>query len=950
MNIDLKKDVAPILIGLFTFTILSFGYFGIPSLLMGESQSAEVTPGSGYVIYGTLNTEMSVAPFTTTNSSGAQFGALASVTIGTINPVWVVTDTSPTHKVAFSANIDGAGKLEMLRSVNGGTTWTLDWTENAVGSAALDTMAYDIEFEKSGQGLALWAKQKGTTGGTPANDFEYRVWDGTAWGSSTSFANTITTASISWVQMWSHPATGSFQNDINMCYATGDVRTSTLDGTVVACAVWDGDNNTWGDQVLLDSNAEESANEGDSKTFGGFFEQGSGDFIAIAGQEGSANIVFNTWNGLSWTATAAYSFQDASTFYNCSAMPWVNGVTNNQATCGNNSDSADDTNVADWTGSAFGTATSVDTATSTTSNKSRYIINGSWLVDGTNRIGPVVWNDAAGSALDIHRWDEGAGTWAATTVSSISNEAYDHSRMISSPYRKNLGIIFGADGGEDLHVYAASISGNTTMLFRAMTIGTNNWNLTKNLNTTTTGLSADMAYFNYASPTMTHFRWYSDDAAPGSATQISAEDIPASGSEELMIDTNYRLRLQVSNEGPASASKGIFNDNYKLEFTRENTTTGINGCANPATGWSWRTIPISASVASDAFDLEDSSSFANGASISSAVLTASDPTFVNGYAMESKASTGFQILGGNNYSEFEFNLKPNSNANTNASYCFRLSRWQGNITPLTIASMSYSVYASAGIQAAGVATFTQNNYKWFSNDDSVQPIDNIGSDNSAVNLPENTATVRLRMTLQVGTSTWAALSSTKFRLQFAGSTSGPWVDMGAIASTSQVWRFYNNPSPADDADITVNLLTGSDVLGTYEEINPTATNPRSASVGQDVEFDFSLDTSNVSLGSTYYFRLVNSSDGSSLNGYTRYPTIGKRSNGVGGSSGASNGNSGGGTGQSGGLQNGGGGASGSGGGDSGQSGGGAGQSGGGPGGGGGGSPIIWYYPDGWLIR
>lgn len=954
MNIDLKKDVAPILIGLFTFTILSFGYFGIPSLLMGESQSAEVVPGSGYVIYGD-GTELSIAPFTTTGNQGAVFGALASVTVGTISPLWVKTESAPTRKVSLSANMNTSGVLELLRSVNGGTTWTLDWTENGVGSASLDTRAYDLAFE-SGNGseaVVAWAKNKGqagAAGSTTGDDaLEYRVWNGTSWGASQSYDMSVAgfAASISWIEMWSHPASGSNQSDIVLCYATQG-RYGSAAGTTTGCLVWDGTNNQWGNEKILSRNAEEEAAiSGSSKAMGGFYEQGSGDFIGITTKDGVAAINYATWTS-SWTATSSYTWLDIPATINCAAMPWVVGVTNNQAICGSHDSVANDQEATDWTGSAFGTATDVNATALTTAITARLSEGATWLINGSSqRVGLLAWPETAGSqGVPTHRWDEVGAAWATgtgptTNASTLLNFAWN-----SNPDQRNKGILLIHDSASDLQVYKASISGSATPLW-----GTMHARLTADMASAgLTGMSAAASYFNYASPTMTHFRWYSDDAAPGSATQISAEDIPASGSEELMIDTSYRLRLQVSNEGPASASKGIFNDNYKLEFTRENTTTGINGCANPATGWSWRTIPISASVASDAFDLEDSSSFTSGASISAATLTASDPTFINGYALDSKASTGFQILGGNNYSEFEFNLKPNSNANTNASYCFRLSRWQGNITPLTIASMSYSVYASAGIQAAGVATFTQNNYKWFSNDDSVQPIDNIGSDNSAVNLPENSTTVRLRMTLLIGTSTWAALSSSKFNLQFAGSTSGPWINVGAIASTSQVWRFYNNPSPADDADITVNLITGSDVLGTYEEINPTATNPRSATVGQDVEFDFSLDTTNVSPGSTYYFRLVNSSDGSSLNGYTRYPTISKRSNGVGGGGNASDGNSGGGTGQSGGLQNGGGGASGNGGGDSGQSGGGAGQSGGGPGGSGGGSPIIWYYPDGWLIR
>lgn len=85
------------------------------------------------------------------------------------------------------------------------------------------------------------------------------------------------------------------------------------------------------------------------------------------------------------------------------------------------------------------------------------------------------------------------------------------------------------------------------------------------------------------------------------------------------------------------------------------------------------------------------------------------------------------------------------------------------------------------------------------------------------------------------------------------------------------FRYYTNPTPADGATISSNLLTGATVLETYNESGPTVVNPNAINSGSTGEWDFPLDASGVS-ANTYYLRMVKSG-GTALDTYSVYPQI-----------------------------------------------------------------------------
>lgn len=386
------------------------------------------------------------------------------------------------------------------------------------------------------------------------------------------------------------------------------------------------------------------------------------------------------------------------------------------------------------------------------------------------------------------------------------------------------------------------------------------------------------------------------------ATAISDEDIPASGSEELITNSTYRLRFQVANNNTAATASL---DKWRLEMTKRGAS-----CTSLASGWNWRTVPLTASVASDAFDIELSSHFSDGASTSAGVMTAGAGTFVAGYLLENRATTGYQTIGPDKYTEIAFNLKPNSNADTTAEYCFRLSHLiDGFNNP---ASSSYSQIAYAGVQAAPVTTYTQNHYQWFYNNDALEPAGIIAAEDNRADITQG-QTMKLRVNFTIGTNPLDA-GEVSLRLKYSESLSGPWTDVGQYNSSDTI-RFYNSSGLTDGATLTgSSKLTGTDVLGTYQKTNPSAVNPNSAAIGQDVEYDFSVNPKRATPGSTYYFRVYKSDD-TPLDAYTNNPTfyivpfVPSSAGGGGGSSNSGGqGNSGGGDPKNGGGQSGGGGA------------------------------------------
>jgi hypothetical protein len=176
-------------------------------------------------------------------------------------------------------------------------------------------------------------------------------------------------------------------------------------------------------------------------------------------------------------------------------------------------------------------------------------------------------------------------------------------------------------------------------------------------------------------------------------------------------------------------------------------------------------------------------------------------------------------------------------------------------------------------------TFTQNDFRWYENANSVTLTDLWGTvvsgDNQDVsvvpasyNPPGAGEQMRLQINITVATANLSATTQA-FKLQFKAGTdqdcsTGSWTDIGAKASSSVAWRLFDNAGLADTATEVVQIST-SDVAGGYSELVTSGTNPNAVNTGQDMEWDWPIEgvSGQLADATTYAFRMVKS-DGTAI--------------------------------------------------------------------------------------
>lgn len=238
-------------------------------------------------------------------------------------------------------------------------------------------------------------------------------------------------------------------------------------------------------------------------------------------------------------------------------------------------------------------------------------------------------------------------------------------------------------------------------------------------------------------------------------------------------------------------------------------------------------------------------------------------------------------------------LVPNGTLSGNAA------GFSATSSPINISGLSTSTYNQLCLKASldqGTASespsldswsvswerkpvYEQDTFRWYANTNANTPTDpwpagatDLVQDAVMTSTdPTKTSDVlRLRMGVSV---TSVAASSAVFRLQYAeGETCTPdltWYDVGAIGSTTALWRGYNNAGVSDGVTLSSLVLTGSDDLETYEEQNDTSSMPNGISIGDTGEWDWVLQH-NALPGTSYCFRMVGS-DGNAFTTYTTYP-------------------------------------------------------------------------------
>ena len=213
-------------------------------------------------------------------------------------------------------------------------------------------------------------------------------------------------------------------------------------------------------------------------------------------------------------------------------------------------------------------------------------------------------------------------------------------------------------------------------------------------------------------------------------------------------------------------------------------------------------------------------------------------------------------------------------------YCLRIVNGGG--TSLN----SYASGATAEL-IMPPSTFTQANYRWFQNLDSADVGTPLGTQNVPADITEITSSqtnkpFRLRLLVSVGKS-GVDVNGLSLKLQYAPISGGscgatPSANFADISSSSPIYFYTGNINVTDGMSLTTDANDPTDgsntiVHQTYDDASPFTNSQSLVYAGQDGLWDFPLQFASGAGHTTWCIRAVNSSDSSTINGYSEYSQI-----------------------------------------------------------------------------
>lgn len=350
----------------------------------------------------------------------------------------------------------------------------------------------------------------------------------------------------------------------------------------------------------------------------------------------------------------------------------------------------------------------------------------------------------------------------------------------------------------------------------------------------------------------------STDVGTALAAQDTAATLASAGAA-------FRLRMLTH----ASSTLAVNQESFKLQFVG----LGSGTCASPSGGTPSTYTDVSASTV---IAFNNNATPADGASLTT---NASDPTHGSDtvtsqtYAESNPVRDTTAVTSGRD-GQWDFSLIDNS-APASTAYCFRMATTTAD-NSATGTFNAYGVYPQITTSAGG-STYTQRNFQWFLNANSVQPGTSKSNLNATTTDVDNGNLHRLRMDVAVATANLSANGQT-FDLQYRAAstgcdTTGTWTNVGGATSTA-IWIMYDNPGVADAATLTTALLNSSNVLQNYNE-STTFINASAVNSGQAAEWDWGILNNGAAANTTYCFRITKLVSGTdtALDTYTNYPKL-----------------------------------------------------------------------------
>ena len=299
--------------------------------------------------------------------------------------------------------------------------------------------------------------------------------------------------------------------------------------------------------------------------------------------------------------------------------------------------------------------------------------------------------------------------------------------------------------------------------------------------------------------TQIDYQWFDNLDGITPTTDLADANTPFTGATPLGV---FRLRMNVA----ATVSNLTASDQaFKLQFAT-------------STGGSYTDVGPFSSTGDWRFF--NNASVTDGTTLPSTLISTSDVPESYEEINPSAANPNAIDIG----ERGEWDWVVQSNTSTPATFFFRMVK--DDDSPL-------DGYTNFPEITTIVSTLTQLDYRWFANVDNADPITSLAAENSPATGATPLSVFRLRMNVDVsGIDLTASIQA--FKLQYSTSTGGSWTDLG-IVNSSAAWRGFDNAGTPDGLTIGALLLSTSDVLESYEEANPSVSNPNGILAGQQGE-------------------------------------------------------------------------------------------------------------------
>jgi hypothetical protein len=603
----------------------------------------------------------------------------------------------------------------------------------------------------------------------------YRFWNGTAWGTEGS-AGAVGGA-INWVQT----AAGVPRDE----YVLG-----TIDANNNAYAqIYSASTSSWGNVTLLSSGLTGAAYRGVAVAY----ESNSGDAMAVSCSNGT-NLVYRIWNGTSWSATSTIV---TSSLNNCNYVELASDPASDEIMLVTR-DTGTQYEAIVWDGSAWVSSQTIGSA-------ALVAIEGiavAYETSGDQAV--IVVSNNTTNGMIYTTWN---GTEFSTNATQALGDDFEHGRLVADPNSDELTFCY-IDFDNDIGVLRWN--GGVWNTFTEL----------ETLGNTYTGRPVDCAYETTPGRSGYIINTYSDTAAVRYRTATSSNVWDSESSIDTLQDS-FWVRTEAAGDGTI------------ITVALDDVADNLNASVWNGTSWSaFETLETSlSSTIAAPYEIFNMSAkrfqFAEGVVETPPIdFTAvpNQPTWGD-VTFDTTEPFGTDVTVRIKYTNVSTcdSYIPNGDLSGNDA------GFDVTASPIDLTGLSTSTYdqicleatlTTQGSQSAALNEWTlswvrqpkliQSNYRWYVNGSFLTPTDAWPA--GGVDLAENEAlssatainvndVIRLRLAVE-GANVALPAFSEAFKLQFAEgftcSTALEWHDVGDAASSTALWRGYENAIVGDD--------------------------------------------------------------------------------------------------------------------------------------------------------